>query len=122
MKGVLKGKKVVLVDDSIVRGTTSKQLVKLLKEAGPKEIHFRITSPPIISPCHWGMDFPHKEELIAVRCNEDVETIRRELDVDSLHYLSLEKMLEVCSSNRRQKLLHGVLRWKISDKSRNNNG
>ncbi|MGA7162268.1 MAG: amidophosphoribosyltransferase [Bacteroidota bacterium] len=95
VKGVLKGKKVVLVDDSIVRGTTSKQLVKLLKEAEPKEIHFRITSPPIISPCHWGMDFPHKEELIAVRCNEDVETIRRELNVDSIHYLSLEKMLDV---------------------------
>ena len=95
VKGVLKGKKVVLVDDSIVRGTTSKQLVKLLKEAEPKEIHFRITSPPIISPCYWGMDFPRKEELIAVRCNGDVETIRRELDVDSIHYLSLEKMLEV---------------------------
>jgi len=95
VKGVLKGKKVVLVDDSIVRGTTSKQLVKLLKEAGPKEIHFRITSPPIISPCHWGMDFPRKEELIAVRCNANVETIRKELDVDSIHYLSLQKMLDV---------------------------
>jgi amidophosphoribosyltransferase len=95
VKGVLKGKKIVLVDDSIVRGTTSKQLVKLLKEAEPKEIHFRITSPPIVNSCHWGMDFPSKEELIAVRCNEDVENIRKELGVDSIHYLSLEKMLEV---------------------------
>ena len=94
VKGVLKGKKIVLVDDSIVRGTTSKQLVKLLKEAQPKEIHFRITSPPIVNPCHWGMDFPSKEELIAVRCDEDVENIRRELNVDTVHYLSLEKMLE----------------------------
>lgn len=95
VKGVLKGKKIVLVDDSIVRGTTSKQLVKLLKEAEPKEIHFRITSPPIVNPCHWGMDFPSKEELIAVRCDKNVENIRKELDVDSIHYLSLEKMLEV---------------------------
>jgi amidophosphoribosyltransferase len=94
VKGVLKGKRVVLVDDSIVRGTTSKQLVKLLKEAGPKEIHFRITSPPIVNPCHWGMDFPSKQELIAVQCREDVEKIREELGVDSLHYLSIEKLLE----------------------------
>jgi amidophosphoribosyltransferase len=94
VKGVLKGKKVVLVDDSIVRGTTSKQLVKLLKEAKPKEIHFRITSPPIVNPCHWGMDFPNKNELIAVQCKGNVEKIRKQLGVDSLHYLSMEKMLE----------------------------
>ena len=94
VKGVLKGRKVVLVDDSIVRGTTSKQLVKLLKEAEPKEIHFRITSPPIVNPCHWGMDFPSKQELIAVQCKEDVEMIRQELGVDSIHYLSMEKLLE----------------------------
>ena len=98
VKGVLKGKRVVLVDDSIVRGTTSKQLVKLLKEAQPKEIHFRITSPPIISPCHWGMDFPNKEDLIAVRCNGNTESIRKELGVDSVHYLSLDKMLEAVPS------------------------
>ena len=118
VKGVLKGKKVVLVDDSIVRGTTSKQLVKLLKEAEPKEIHFRITSPPIVNPCHWGMDFPKKEELIAVRCDENVEHIRRELDVDSVHYLSLEKMLEVGSSHRRKGLLHGMFRREVSDEGR----
>lgn len=94
VRGVLKGKKVVLVDDSIVRGTTSKQLVKLLKEAEPKEIHFKVTSPPIVSPCHWGMDFPSTGELIAVRCKENIENIRKELGVDSIHYLSLEKMLE----------------------------
>ncbi|MDE3058668.1 MAG: amidophosphoribosyltransferase [Bacteroidota bacterium] len=99
VKGVLKGRIVVVVDDSIVRGTTSKQLVKLLKEAEPKEIHFRITSPPIVNPCHWGMDFPSKEELIAVQCKEDVERIRRELGVDSIHYLSIEKMLEAVPSN-----------------------
>ncbi|MDP1676434.1 MAG: amidophosphoribosyltransferase [Bacteroidota bacterium] len=93
VKGVLKGKKVVVVDDSIVRGTTSKQLVKLLKEAGPKEIHFRITSPPIVNSCYYGMDFPNREDLIAVKCDEDVEKIRQELGVDSIQYLSVKKML-----------------------------
>ena len=94
VKGVLKGKKLVVVDDSIVRGTTSKQLVKLLKEAQPKEIHFRITSPPIVNSCYFGMDFPNKEELIAVKCDEDIEKIRKELGVTSLHFLSMKKMLE----------------------------
>ena len=93
VKGVLKGKKLVVVDDSIVRGTTSKQLVKLLKEAGPKEIHLRISSPPIVNSCYYGMDFPNKEELIAVKCDEDIEKIREYLGVDSIHYLSVKKML-----------------------------
>ncbi|MEX2117763.1 MAG: amidophosphoribosyltransferase [Bacteroidota bacterium] len=94
VKGVLKDKKVVIVDDSIVRGTTSKQLVKLVREAGPKEIHFRITSPQIKYPCYYGMDFPSKEELIANRLQGDLEEIRKELGVDSIAYLSLEKLLE----------------------------
>lgn len=94
VKGVLKGKKVVVVDDSIVRGTTSKLLVKLLREAEPKEIHFRVTSPPIRFPCHYGMDFPTGDELVANRCHGDIERIRQELGVDSLGYLSLEKLLE----------------------------
>src|SRR5690606_955616 len=62
VKGVLEGRTIVLVDDSIVRGTTSKQLVNLIKEANPKEIHVRISSPPIMHPCYYGMDFPNKEE------------------------------------------------------------
>jgi amidophosphoribosyltransferase len=94
VKGVLKDKKVVIVDDSIVRGTTSKQLVKLVREAGPKEIHFRVTSPPIKYPCYYGMDFPSKGELIANRRQGDLEEIRKELGVDSIAYLSLEKLLE----------------------------
>lgn len=93
VKGVLKGKKLVVVDDSIVRGTTSKQLVKLLKEAGPKEIHLRISSPPIVNSCYYGMDFPNREELIAVKCNEDIEKIREYLGVDSVQYLSTKKLL-----------------------------
>jgi amidophosphoribosyltransferase len=91
VKSVLKDRIVVIVDDSIVRGTTAKQLVKLVKEAKPKEIHLRITSPPIISPCYYGMDFPSKEELIANQCDRDLEKIREYLDVNSVEYLSLEK-------------------------------
>jgi amidophosphoribosyltransferase len=94
VKSVLKDRIVVIVDDSIVRGTTAKSLVKLVKEAGPKEIHLRITSPPIIAPCHYGMDFPSKEELIANQCNEDLEKIREYLDVDSVEYLTLEQLHE----------------------------
>lgn len=102
VKGVLKGKKVVVVDDSIVRGTTSKQLVKLLKEAGPKEIHFRITSPQIVNSCYYGMDFPNKEDLIAVKCGEDEEKIREYLGVDSVHYLSTKKMLASVPSGEKK--------------------
>lgn len=99
VKGVLKGRKVVIVDDSIVRGTTSKLLVKMIREAEPKEVHFRVTSPPIKFPCHYGMDFPSKEELIANRFDGEIERIRQELGVDSLVYLSLEKLLEAASAS-----------------------
>jgi amidophosphoribosyltransferase len=84
---------VVIVDDSIVRGTTSRQLIKLVRQAGAREIHFRVTSPPIKFPCHFGMDFPSSEELIANRLGGDVEKIRQELDVDTLGYLSLDNLL-----------------------------
>jgi len=94
VKGVLENKTVVLIDDSIVRGTTSKQLVKLLREANPKEIHLRISSAPIISPCYYGMDFPSKEELIANKCDRDIKKIRDYLEVDSLEYLTTDEMLE----------------------------
>jgi amidophosphoribosyltransferase len=94
VKGVLKGRKVIVVDDSIVRGTTAKLLIKLIREAEPKEIHFRVTSPPIHHPCHYGMDFPSKDELIAEHLHGDLEKIRRDLGVDSIGYLSLEGMLD----------------------------
>jgi len=94
VKGVLKDKVVVIVDDSIVRGTTSKQLVQLVKQAGPKEVHFRVTSPPIKYPCHYGMDFPSPNELIANRCDGDVKRIGKDLGVDSLEYLSIEDLLD----------------------------
>lgn len=94
VKGVLEDKTIVLIDDSIVRGTTSKQLVKLLREANPKAIHLRISSPPIISPCYYGMDFPSKEELIANKFDVNIEAIRKHLEVDSLEYLSIDELLE----------------------------
>ncbi|MGH2574242.1 MAG: amidophosphoribosyltransferase, partial [Ignavibacteria bacterium] len=94
VKAVLKDRIVVIVDDSIVRGTTAKQLVKLIKEAKPKEIHLRISSPPITSPCYYGMDFPSKEELIANQLNNDLEKLREFLGVDSVEYLSIEKLHE----------------------------
>ncbi len=94
VKGVLENNTVVLVDDSIVRGTTSRQLVRLLKEANPKSIHIRISSPPIVSPCYYGMDFPSKEELIAYKYKSNIEEIRKYLEVDSLSYLTIDEMLE----------------------------
>lgn len=93
IRGVLKKKRVVIVDDSIVRGTTSKKLVKMVRDAGAKEVHMRISSPPITNPCFYGIDMPTKKELIAPR--RSVESIRRYLGVDSLGYLSLEGMLSL---------------------------
>jgi len=92
VKSVLRDRIVVLVDDSIVRGTTAKLLVKLVKEAKPREIHLRITSPPIIAPCHYGMDFPSREELIANQVDDNMEKLRKYLDVDSVEYLSIDKL------------------------------
>lgn len=97
VRGVLEGRTVVVVDDSIVRGTTSKQLVKLIREAGPKEIHLRISSPPIMHPCYYGMDFPSRNELVANRYNGDVTKIREYLEADSLEYLTIDEMLEAVS-------------------------
>jgi amidophosphoribosyltransferase len=92
VKGVLKDKRIVLIEDSIVRGTTLKHLVRMVRNAGAKEIHVRVSSPPILYPCYYGMDFPTKEELIA-SCMT-IEEIRKYLEVDSLHYLSLDGLLD----------------------------
>ncbi|MGD9899511.1 MAG: amidophosphoribosyltransferase, partial [Calditrichaceae bacterium] len=90
--GVLKGRRVVIVDDSIVRGTTLRQLVQAVRNAGAREVHVRISSPPIKNPCYYGMDFPTWKELIA--SDRSVEEIREHLGADSLEYLSLEGMLD----------------------------
>lgn len=93
VKGVLEDKKVVVVDDSVVRGTTSRSLINLIREAKPKEVHMRITSPPITHPCQYGMDFPSKEELIANH-HEKIESVASSLNADTLHYLSVEKLMQ----------------------------
>jgi len=95
VKGVLKDKRVIVVDDSIVRGTTSKKLVKIIRDAGAKEIHFRVSSPPITSPCFFGIDMPTKKELIGA--NMTVKEIEKYIGADSLRYLSLEGMLSMPS-------------------------
>ncbi len=92
IRSELEGKSIVLVDDSIVRGTTSKSLVNVLREAGVKEIHLRIGSPPIISPCYYGIAMATKKELIAA--DQAVEEIRKTLGVDSLGYLSIESLVK----------------------------
>ena len=97
VRGVLEGKKVVVVDDSIVRGTTSRALVQLIRQAGATQVHFRVASPPITGPCYYGIDTPSKQELIAA--NNTVEEIRQHLGVDSLGYLSLDGMLRAAGGD-----------------------
>jgi amidophosphoribosyltransferase len=92
VKRLLAGKRVVVVDDSIVRGTTSRKLMRMLRAAGTREIHVRISSPPIRFPCFYGIDTPTRQELIAAR--KEVDRIARYLEVDSLAYLSVEGLLE----------------------------
>jgi amidophosphoribosyltransferase len=89
---VMEGKRVVVVDDSIVRGTTSRKIVKMLRHAGAKEVHMRISSPPIVSPCFYGIDTPTKRELIG--SSHTIQEIRKYITADSLAYLSLEGMLK----------------------------
>ncbi|MCI0432794.1 MAG: amidophosphoribosyltransferase [Gemmatimonadetes bacterium] len=90
VREVIEGKRVVVVDDSLVRGTTSRGLIALIRETGAREIHFRVASPPVVSPCYYGIDMPTKAELIGA--SHSIEEIRRHIDVDSLGYLSLEGM------------------------------
>jgi amidophosphoribosyltransferase len=90
VRNLIEGKRIVLIDDSIVRGTTSKKIVRMVREAGAKEIHVRISCPPTISPCYYGVDTPNKSELIAA--NYSIEGIREFIGADSLGYLSLEGM------------------------------
>jgi amidophosphoribosyltransferase len=97
VREVLEGKKVVVVDDSIVRGTTSKTLVQLIRQAGAAEVHFRVASSPITGPCYYGIDTPTKSELIG--WSHDVQQIREHLGVDTLGYLSLEGMLRAAGGN-----------------------
>lgn len=95
---IVQGQRVVMVDDSIVRGTTSQKLVKILKNAGAKEVHVRISSPPVNYPCHYGIDTPNREELWATRFS--VEEIRKWIGADSLGYISLNALTHVFTHNK----------------------
>jgi amidophosphoribosyltransferase len=90
VRRMLEGQRVVLVDDSLVRGTTSRKIVRMVREAGATEVHVRISCPPTISPCYYGVDTPTREELIA--SNHSVDEIRSYLEADSLGYVSLENL------------------------------
>ena len=98
VRSLLEGKSVVLVDDSIVRGTTSRKIVRMVRQAGAKEVHLRISCPPTISPCFYGVDTPDKKELIAA--NSSVEEIRRFVEADSLAYLSLQSLEKAVQDTR----------------------
>ncbi|MCC6291261.1 MAG: amidophosphoribosyltransferase [Bryobacterales bacterium] len=99
VRHVLEGKRVVLVDDSIVRGTTSRKIVRMVRHAGAREVHLRISCPPTMSPCFYGVDTPTKSELIAA--NHTLDEIRRFVEADSLAYLSLHDLREAVDDNER---------------------
>jgi amidophosphoribosyltransferase len=92
VRNLLAGKRVILIDDSIIRGTTSRKIVRMVRGAGAKEVHLRISCPPTISPCFYGVDTPSKKELIAA--NNSIDEIRQFIEADSLAYLSLEGLLQ----------------------------
>jgi amidophosphoribosyltransferase len=94
VRGVLEGRSVIIVDDSIVRGTTSRHLVDMIRSANPKEIHFLVSSPPITHPCFYGMDFPSPEELIANKFEKNINDIADAIGVDSLRYLSANGLVK----------------------------
>src|ERR671911_67560 len=97
VRDVIHGKSCVVVDDSLVRGNTSRSLVRMIRAAGAREVHLRLASPPITGPCHYGIDTPTREELIA--SSHSIDEIREFLGVDSLGYLSLDGMLKAAGSH-----------------------
>src|SRR5437588_7308497 len=99
VRSLLEGKRVIVIDDSIVRGTTSRKIVRMIRQAGAKEVHIRISCPPTISPCFYGVDTPSKKELIAA--NKTTEEIREFIVADSLAYLSLEGLKKACADGEK---------------------
>jgi len=98
VRSILEGKRVILVDDSIVRGTTSRKIVRMVRAAGAKEVHVRISCPPTISPCFYGVDTPRKAELIAA--THTIDEIREFIEADSVAYLSLEGLMSAVGNER----------------------
>ncbi|MBU0925055.1 amidophosphoribosyltransferase, partial [bacterium] len=102
MKSLIAGKSLLVIDDSIVRGTTSKRIVKILKDAGAKEVHFRVASPEIKFPCYYGIDTPHKEELISNNMSKD--EVCKYIEADSLEYLSVDDLVNAIGNDRNYAL------------------
>ncbi len=103
MSSVLNGKSVVVIDDSIVRGTTSKKIVELLRHAGVKEIHMKIAAPEIKHPCRYGIDTPSYAELISANMN--VEEVRKFIGADSLEFLSIDELTSSLGNERKYSLV-----------------
>lgn len=99
LKVNIEGKRIVLIDDSIVRGTTSRRLVEILRKAGAKEVHFRVSSPIVKFPCYFGIDTAHRTELIGSKL--PVEEINNEIGADSLQYISIEGLLASLGEKHR---------------------
>jgi amidophosphoribosyltransferase len=99
VRSMLEGKRVVLIDDSIVRGTTSKKIVRMIRNAGARQVHMRVSCPPTISPCFYGVDTPSKSQLIAA--NKSIEQIREYIGADSLAYLSLDGLKKACGDGQK---------------------
>jgi amidophosphoribosyltransferase len=97
IKEIIKDKEVILIDDSIVRGTTSKQVIRMVKKVGAKKVHMAISSPPVTDPCYYGLDTSRRQELIAAQ--KDIEGISEYIGADSLHYLSQEGLLDSIKAN-----------------------
>lgn len=95
-KSVLNGKRIVLVDDSIVRGTTSAKLIQRIRKAGAREVHLRVTSPPVTNPCYYGVDTPDKSKLIAA--NLSIEEINKKIGADSLEFLSIDNLMKLTNN------------------------
>jgi amidophosphoribosyltransferase len=100
VKTMIAGKRIAIIDDSIVRGTTSRKIVKMLRDAGAKEVHLRISSPPILHSCYYGIDTPNTEELVGHKYS--LEETCKYLAADSLAYLSLEKMQQVLENGKKK--------------------
>ena len=96
LRSTVEGRRVVMIDDSIARGATSRQIISLLREAGAKEVHFRVSAPPFIAPCYFGTDIPDKKDLIA--CHHTVEEIRRLVGADTLGFLSVDALERIAPS------------------------
>ncbi|MDD3468218.1 MAG: amidophosphoribosyltransferase, partial [Campylobacterales bacterium] len=98
IKELIAGKKIVVIDDSIVRGTTSKQIVRMLRDAGAAEVHMRISSPPTSDPCFYGIDTPDKTHLIS--SSKSVDEVAKFIGADSLAFLTVESLLSSCCGDK----------------------